>query len=165
MVALIFLFVNLVASLFKSKSRLEAENAALRHQLTVLQRKVRGRVQFTNSDHLFFIELYRWFSKISTKRPIRAVARITGQAGWGTSQFGFGRSRRAHSCASECGTRERPLIMSLSRSTRYEGELPRICFVFSRIEFSVRTGRPQRMIATRLCSRRTSSEAMNEIAK
>jgi hypothetical protein len=29
------------------KSRLEAENAALRHQLTVLQRKVRGRVQFT----------------------------------------------------------------------------------------------------------------------
>jgi hypothetical protein len=47
MVALIFLFVNLAASFFKSKSRLEAENAALRHQLTVLQRKVRGRVQFT----------------------------------------------------------------------------------------------------------------------
>ena len=48
MVALIFLFFNLVASLFKSKSRLDAENAALRQQLTVLQRKVRGRVQFTN---------------------------------------------------------------------------------------------------------------------
>jgi hypothetical protein len=53
MVALIFLFFNLVASLFKSKSRLEAENAALRHQLTVLQGQVRGRVQFTNSDRLF----------------------------------------------------------------------------------------------------------------
>jgi hypothetical protein len=26
----------------------------------VLQRKVRGRVQFTNSDRLFFIQLYRW---------------------------------------------------------------------------------------------------------
>jgi hypothetical protein len=39
---------------------IEAENAALRHQLTVLQRKVRGRVQFTNSDCLFFIQLYRW---------------------------------------------------------------------------------------------------------
>ena len=60
MVALIFFFLNLVASLFKSKSRLEAENAALRHQLTVLQRKIRGRVQFTNSDRLFFIQLYRW---------------------------------------------------------------------------------------------------------
>src|SRR5436189_1870406 len=64
MVALIFLFVNLAASLFKSKSRLEAENAALRHQLAVLQRKVRGRVQFTNSDRLFFIQLYRWFPSV-----------------------------------------------------------------------------------------------------
>jgi hypothetical protein len=60
MVALIFLFLNLVASPSKSKSRLEAENAALRQQLIVLQRKVRGRVQFTNSDRLFFIQLYRW---------------------------------------------------------------------------------------------------------
>ena len=61
MVALIFLFLNLVASPFKSKSRLVAENAALRHQLTVLQRKAGGRVQLTNSDRLFFIRLYRWF--------------------------------------------------------------------------------------------------------
>src|SRR2546428_418001 len=60
MTALIFLCLNLVASLFKSKGRLEAENAALRQQLIVLQRKVRGRVQFTNSDRLFFIQLYRW---------------------------------------------------------------------------------------------------------
>src|SRR5215467_9165302 len=64
MVALIFLFLNLVASSFKSKSRLEAENAALRHQLTVLQRKARGRVQLTNSDRLFFIQLYRWFPSV-----------------------------------------------------------------------------------------------------
>src|SRR5258708_4638782 len=62
MAALIFLLLNLAASLFKSKSRLEAENAALRHQLIVLQRKLRGRVQFTNSDRLFFIQLYRWCS-------------------------------------------------------------------------------------------------------
>ena len=60
MVALIFLCLKLVASFFKSKSRLEAENAALRHQLIVLQRKIRGRVHFTNSDRLFFIQLYRW---------------------------------------------------------------------------------------------------------
>ena len=64
MVALISFLLNLVASLFKSKSRLEAENAALRHQLIVLQRKVRGRVPFTNSDRLFFIQLYRWFPSV-----------------------------------------------------------------------------------------------------
>jgi hypothetical protein len=68
MVALIFFFLNLDASIFKSKSRLEAENAALRRQpdcapaqdLIVLQRKISGRVHFTNSDRLFFIQLYRW---------------------------------------------------------------------------------------------------------
>ena len=64
MAALIFLLLNLAASLFKSKSRLEAENAALRQQLIVLQRQVRGRVQFTNSDRLFFIQLYRWFPSV-----------------------------------------------------------------------------------------------------
>src|SRR6266480_1753232 len=62
--ALILLLLSLGASFFKSKSRLEAENTALRHQLIVLQRKVRGRVQFTNSDRLFFIQLYRWFPSI-----------------------------------------------------------------------------------------------------
>jgi hypothetical protein len=60
MVALLCFFLGLLASPFKSPSRLEAENAALRHQLTVLQRKVRGRVQFTNGDRLFFVQLYRW---------------------------------------------------------------------------------------------------------
>ena len=60
MVALLCFFLSLLASLFKPRSRLEAENVALRHQLTVLRRKVRGRVQLTNSDRLFFIQLYRW---------------------------------------------------------------------------------------------------------
>ena len=46
------------------KRRLEAENAALRRQVAVLQRKVRGRVQLTNSDRLFFVLLYRWFPSI-----------------------------------------------------------------------------------------------------
>ncbi len=40
MVALIFLFLNLVASPFKSKSRLEAENVALRHQLTMAKKTI-----------------------------------------------------------------------------------------------------------------------------
>jgi hypothetical protein len=42
MVALLCFFLALLASPFKSKSRLEAENEALRHQLIILRRKVRG---------------------------------------------------------------------------------------------------------------------------
>jgi hypothetical protein len=64
MIALLWLFLALFASPFKSKSRLEAENAALRHQLIILRRKVRGRVRLTNSDRLFFIQLYRWFPSV-----------------------------------------------------------------------------------------------------
>jgi transposase InsO family protein len=43
---------------------LKQRNAALRHQLIVLQRKVRGRVPFTNGDRLFFVQLYRWFPSV-----------------------------------------------------------------------------------------------------
>src|SRR5260221_7755827 len=42
MIALFFLFLTLSVSPFKSKSRLEAENAALRHQLSVLQAQGAG---------------------------------------------------------------------------------------------------------------------------
>jgi hypothetical protein len=48
----------------KSTGQLEAENAALRQQLVVLQRKVRGRIQFAIGDRLFFILLYRLFPSI-----------------------------------------------------------------------------------------------------
>ena len=64
MIALIFLALNAVAALFKSKSRLEAENAALRQQLIVLRRKVHGRVRLSRGDRLFFVQLYRWFPSI-----------------------------------------------------------------------------------------------------
>src|SRR5712672_3168901 len=50
MFALFCFVLAILASPFKSKSRLEAENAALRHQLIVLGRKVEGRAQLTNSE-------------------------------------------------------------------------------------------------------------------
>ena len=55
MIALLCFLLTLFASLFKSKSRLEAENAALRHQLIVLQRRMRGRVHLTSGDRLFLV--------------------------------------------------------------------------------------------------------------
>jgi hypothetical protein len=61
MIALFCLLLTLSVSPFKSKSRLEAENAALRHQLIVLQRRVRGGVHLTNGDRLLLVQLYRWF--------------------------------------------------------------------------------------------------------
>jgi hypothetical protein len=66
MMGLPCLILAVLASLFKSKIRLEAENAALRHQLIVLRRNMRGRVRLTNHDRWFFVQLYRWFPSILT---------------------------------------------------------------------------------------------------
>jgi transposase InsO family protein len=71
MVALLCFLLALLTSPFRSKSRLEAENAALRHQLAVLRRKVRGRLEFTNGDRWFFVQLYRWFPSV-----LKAIAII-----------------------------------------------------------------------------------------
>ena len=64
MVALLCFVLAVLTAPFKSKSRLEAENAVLRHQLIVLRRKVQGRVWPTNNDRWFLIQLYRWFPSI-----------------------------------------------------------------------------------------------------
>jgi hypothetical protein len=64
MIGLLYFVLAVLASPFKSKLRLEAENAVLRHQLNVLRRKLHGRVRLTNRDRWFFIQLYRWFPSV-----------------------------------------------------------------------------------------------------
>jgi transposase InsO family protein len=64
MIGLLCFALAVLASPFKSKLRLEAENAALRHQLNILRRRLHGRVQLTNHDRWFFVQIYRWFPSI-----------------------------------------------------------------------------------------------------
>src|SRR6267378_100430 len=64
MIRLLCFVLAVLASPFKSKLRLEAENAVLRHQLNVLRRRLHGRVRLTNNDRWFFIQLYHWFPSI-----------------------------------------------------------------------------------------------------
>jgi transposase InsO family protein len=64
MIGLLCFALAVLTSPFKSKLRLEAENAVLRHQLNILRRRLYGRVRLTNHDRWFFIQLYRWFPAI-----------------------------------------------------------------------------------------------------
>src|SRR3979490_1392287 len=64
MIELFCFVLAVLSSPFKSKLRLEAENAVLRHQLIVLRRRLHGRVRLTNHDRWFLIQLYRWFPSI-----------------------------------------------------------------------------------------------------
>src|SRR5678816_4782799 len=64
MIGLLCFALAVLASPFKSKLRLEAENTVLRHQMIVLRRRLHGRVRLTNHDRWFLIQLYRWFPSI-----------------------------------------------------------------------------------------------------
>ena len=106
MIGLLCFVLAVLASPLKSKLRLEAENAMLRHQLNVLRRRLHGRVRLTNHDRLFFIQLYRWFPSIqkvlTITRPetlVRCTGPDFGATGVGNRVDGEGGRRWRQSCA------------------------------------------------------------------
>lgn len=64
MLALLRFFLALIALPFKSRRRLEAEKAVLRHQLIILRRRMPGRALLANGDRWFLVQLYRLFPSI-----------------------------------------------------------------------------------------------------
>ena len=166
MVALIFLLLNLFAAVFKSKSRLEAENTALRQQLIVLRRKLRGRVQFTSSDRLFFILLYRWFPSV-----LKAMTIIRPETVVRWHRAGFRRywrwTSRSLGGRPPIAADLRALIRRMSSENRHwgapriHGELLKLGFVVAQSTVakyrSARVTRPGR-VGARCCAtmRRTS---------
>jgi hypothetical protein len=61
MTDLLRLILAVLASLFKSRAELEAENLVLRQQISVLLRRMPKRPTLTNIDRLLFVWAYRWF--------------------------------------------------------------------------------------------------------
>lgn len=69
MIAFLILVLHVLASPFKTQARLEAEIVMLRHQLTVLRRKV-PKPKLVPSDRLLFVWLYRLFPSVLTAAAI-----------------------------------------------------------------------------------------------
>jgi transposase InsO family protein len=84
MIGLFCFALAVLASPFRSKLRLEAENAVLRHQLVVLRRQLKGRVRLTNDDRWFFVQLYRWFPSIL---PVLMIIRPETLVRWHRAGF------------------------------------------------------------------------------
>jgi hypothetical protein len=61
---LIKLILGPLASLFKSRARLEAEILVLRQQINVLLWRTPKRPRLNNTDRFLFVWLYRWFPSI-----------------------------------------------------------------------------------------------------
>jgi hypothetical protein len=85
MIGLLCFALAVLASAFKSKLRLEAENAVLRLQLNVFRRSLHGRVRLTNHDRWFLIQLYRWFPSIL---KVRTIIRPETLVRWHRAGFG-----------------------------------------------------------------------------
>src|SRR5260370_23269382 len=73
MTDLLRLILAILASPYKSRAELEAENPILRQQINVLCRRMPKRPAPTNVDRFLFVWLYRWFpstaSGIAIVRP------------------------------------------------------------------------------------------------
>src|SRR5271168_1457593 len=110
MIGLLCFVLVVLASPFKSKLRLEAENAVLRHQLNVLRRRLHGRVRLTNNDRWFLIQLYRWFPSIlqvsQSSGPRRSCVGI------GPAFVATGGGSRAHWEGDRRSTRSRRMSMA-----------------------------------------------------
>jgi hypothetical protein len=58
------LILGVLASLFRSRAALEAENLLLRQQINVLRRRMPKRPDLNNTDRFLFVWLYRWFPSV-----------------------------------------------------------------------------------------------------
>ena len=93
MIGLLCFVLAVLASPFKSKLRLHAKNAMLRHQLNVVRRRLPGRVRLANNDRWFFIQLYRGFPSILQGVTVRPRPSCVGT---GPAFAATGVENRAH---------------------------------------------------------------------
>ena len=64
MTDLLKLILGVLASLFKSRAKLEAEILILRQQINVLRRRIPKRPHLNNTDRFLFVWLYHWFPSV-----------------------------------------------------------------------------------------------------
>src|SRR5450756_273936 len=71
------LILGILASRFKARATLEAENLILRQQFNVLRRRAPKRAHLNNTDRFLFVWLYRWFPSIlgaiAIVRPVTII--------------------------------------------------------------------------------------------
>ena len=58
------LILDILASRFKARATLQAENLVLRQQINVLRRRTPKRPHLNNTDRFLFVWLYRWFPSV-----------------------------------------------------------------------------------------------------
>src|SRR5262245_17202439 len=94
MIEFLRLILHIIASFFKPRAKLVAENPNPRQQLNVLRRQVSKRPQLSNTDRLLFVWLYRWFPSVLSAIAILRPETITHWHRAGFRSYWRGRSRK-----------------------------------------------------------------------
>ena len=149
MIGLLCFVVAVLASPFKSKIRLEAENASLRHQLVVLRRQVKGRAHLTNNDRWFLVQMYRWFPLIL---EVITIVQPETLVRWHRAGFRRFWRWKSNSRGGRPGIEIelRALIRQMSTENQLWGA-PRIHGELLKLGFSVEAG--QKFISSRITGR------------
>src|ERR1700720_876366 len=103
MIGLLCFVLAVLASPFKSKLRLEAENAVLRHQLIVLRRRLHGRVRLSRTmiagSLSSYIAGFRFSRSSGPRRSCVGTGPAFAATGVGSRVHWEGDRRSTRSCA------------------------------------------------------------------
>jgi hypothetical protein len=84
------LILGVLASLFKSRAKLEAENLVLRQQINVLRRRAPKQPHLNNTDRFLFVWLYHWFPLSLTRLRLSGQRRSSAGTALGFGRIGAG---------------------------------------------------------------------------
>jgi len=129
------LILGILASRFKARATLEAENLVLRQQVNVLRRRTPKRPHLNNTDRFLFVWLYRWFPSVL---EVVAIVRPETIIRWHRAGFrAYWRWRSRNRVGRPKVSAElRTLIGEMSRANTLWGA-PRIHSELLKLDFSV----------------------------
>src|SRR5258705_10998352 len=118
------LILGILASRFKARATLEAENLVLRQQVNVLRRRTPKRPHLNNTDRFLFVWLYRWFPSVL---EVVAIVRPETIIRWHRAGFRAYWRWRSRNCVGrpKVSAELRTLIGEMSRANALWGA-PRI---------------------------------------
>src|SRR3981189_1228767 len=117
------LILGILASRFKARATLEAENLVLRQQVNVLRRRTPKRPHLNNTDRFLFVWLYRWFPSVL---EVVAIVRPETIIRWHRAGFrAYWRRRSRNRVGRPKLSAELRTLIRSSRSVRKPGRASR----------------------------------------
>src|SRR5947207_6302890 len=121
MTMIISTFISLLSFRFRSRAALELELVALRHQVAVLRRQRKGRIQLFSADRLLWVWLYRIWPQALNAMVLVKPSTVVQWHRKGFRLYWRWRSRSRAPGRPKMSSSIRDLICQMCRATRLWG--------------------------------------------